>query len=156
MGLAFDAAVATDEFSLVGRRVEINGLPFAGITNVTGGGVTIEGKTYVRGSSGQILYCSEGIETPQDVTLEMTVGTWKTLRAQLLIAATLLGRTGDMAYRFAPMTIVHQWISGNPLAAPYTETMVVKVAGRVPEMPNTGETAKMTITCKQEQIPQET
>jgi hypothetical protein len=156
MGLAFDAAVATDEFSLVGRRVEINRIPFVGVTNVTGGGVTIEAKTYVRGADGRILYVSAGIETPQDVTLEMTPGTWKVLRTQLVSLATTLGFSGAMAYRFAPMTIVHQWISGNPLAQPYTETMVVKVAGRVPEMPNTGETGKVTITCKQEQIPQET
>lgn len=155
MALTFDAATSTDEYSLAGRRIEINGLPFAGINNVTGGGVTIEGKTYTRGAQGQILSTSSGIETPQDVTLEMTVGTWKVLRAQLQIAATLLGRSGDMSYRHAPMTIVHQWISGNPLAQPYTETMVVKIAGRVPEMPNSGEGAKMTIACKQEQIPQE-
>lgn len=155
MGLAFDAAVSTDEYSLVGRRVEINGLPFAGITNVTGGGVTIEGQTYVRGADGRILYCSAGIETPQDVTLEMTAGTWKLLRAQLTIAATLLGFTGDMSYRFAPMTIVHQWQSGNLIAPAFTETMTVKIASRVPEMPNTGEGAKMTVVGKQQRVPQE-
>lgn len=155
MGLAFDAAVSTDEYSIAGRRIELNGLPFNGITNVTGGGITIEGKTYTRGADGRILSTSSGIETPQDVTLEMTAGTWKLLREQLTAAALLLGITGATAYRHAPLTIVHQWISGNPLAAPYTETMVVKIAGRVPEMPIDGSGAKITITCKQEQVPQE-
>ena len=155
MGIAIDAAQARDNYSNVGRRVEINNIPFAGITNVTGGGVTIEGQTYTRGADGSILSLSQGIETPQDVTIELTVGTWKLLRGALTVAATLLGYTGDMAYRHAPMTIVHQWIPGNPLAKPYTETMVVKIAGRVPEMTNTGENAKFTITCKQERLPQE-
>jgi hypothetical protein len=155
MGIGFDSATATDEYSLQGRRVEINGIPFVGITNITGGGVTVEGQTYTRGADGGILSTSSGIETPQDVTLEMTAGTWKALRSQLSALATVLGFTGDMAYRHAPMTIVHQWISGNPLAQPFTETMLVKIAGRVPEMPNTGESAKITITCKQQKIPQE-
>jgi hypothetical protein len=156
MGIAFDAAVAVDNYSLVGRRLEVAGVPFDGIFNVTGGGVTIEGQTYQRGAAGQILSVSDGIETPQDITLEMTAGSWTVLRQLLEAQALAIGVSGDMAYRFAPFTIVHQWIAAAPSVDAYTETSIVKVASRVPEMPIGGENAKITIACKQQSIPQET
>lgn len=156
MGIAFDAAVAVDNYSFVGRRLEVAGVPFEGIFNVTGGGVTIEGQTYQRGASGKILSVSDGIETPQDITLEMTAGTWTALRSLLNTQASAIGVSGDMAYRFVPFTVVHQWIAAAPSVDTYTETSIVKVAGRVPEMPVGGENAKITITCKQQSIPQET
>ena len=156
MGIAFDGAVAPDNYSLSGRRLEVAGVPFVGIFNVTGGGVTIEGQTYQRGADGRILSVSDGIATPQDITLEMTAGTWTALRELLDAQALLIGQSGDMAYRFVEFTIVHQWIAAAPSVSAYTETSVVKIAGRVPEMPTGGENAKLTITCKQQSIPQET
>jgi hypothetical protein len=155
MGIAFDAAVAVDNYSLVGRRLEVAGVPFDGIFNVTGGGVTIEGQTYQRGARGQILSVSDGIETPQDPSLEMTAGTWKVLRDLLNSQALAIGVSGKMAYRFVPFTVVHQWIAAAPSVDSYTETMIVKVASRVPEMPPGGENAKITIALKQQDIPDE-
>jgi hypothetical protein len=152
---AFDSAVAVDNYSLVGQRIEVAGVPFEGFT-VTGGGVTIEGQTYQRGARGQILSVSDGIETPQDPSLEGTVGSWQALRQLLTTQAAAIGVTGDMAYRFVPFTIVRQWIAAAPSVDAYTETMIVKIAGRVPEMPNAGENAKITIALKQQAIPQET
>ena len=155
MSIPFDSAVSNSEYSIAGRAVEINGIPFVGIAEITGGGVTIEGQAYQRGANGKILSLSRGIETPQDITIKLTIGTWVLLRATLEAAAAILGYTGDMAYRFAPMTIVEQWTSGNPLSAPYTETMVCEIASRVKEMPISGENAVMTIVLKQKILPKE-
>lgn len=155
MALPFDAAVAESEYSVQGRRFEINEVPIIGINDFTGGGVTIEGQTYMRGADGKILCLSAGIETPQDITMKLTVGSWKQMRSMLEVAALALGYTGNMLYRHAPIKVVEQFISGNPLATPYTETMICKIAGRVPEMPNTGENAVMTITLKQAKMPEE-
>lgn len=155
MALPFDGAVAGADYSVAGRRIEINGLPFVGVTDQTGGGFTVEGMNYQRGADGRILSLSGGIKTPQDVTLKMTVGSWVLLRDTLNAAALLLGETGDAAYCAVIFSIVTQFIAGNPLQPSYSETMRVRVAGRVPEMPNTGENSVMTITLKQVDMPKE-
>jgi len=152
---SFDAAVAVDNYSIVGQRLEVAGVPFVGIQNITGGGITIEGQTYSRGADGRILSVSDGIETPQDPSLEMTVGTWTALRSVLQTQALSIGLQASQ-YRLVEFTIVRQWIAAAPSLDQYTETMTVKIAGRVPEMPVGGENAKMTIACKQTSIPQET
>lgn len=155
MAIAFDAAVANAEYSVAGRSVEVNGLPFVGISDITGGGVTIEGKTYQRGANGKILNTSRGIATPQDITMKLTVGTWVLLREVLQALALTLGYSGDDAYYNAPLTVVTQWVSGNPLALPYTETTVCEIASRVPEQPAGGEQFIMTLTLKQKVMPKE-
>jgi len=42
MSTGVDAAVAVDEYSVPGRTVEINGVPYEGLPEITGGGVTKE------------------------------------------------------------------------------------------------------------------
>jgi hypothetical protein len=151
MGLGFDAAVATDEYSVVGRRVEVDGVPFIGLGDLTGGGVTKEGQEYVRGSDGSILYQSRGIKTPQDFTTVTTLGSFKLLKAQLQVAAVARGLTGNDAWMDVPVTVVTQVISGNPLAPPHTETMKLTVMSWQTETAASG--SKCTIVWKQQNIP---
>lgn len=153
MGLPFDAAVATDEYSVAGRRVEINGVPYAGLPELTGGGMTKEGQNYVRAADGSILYLSRGVKTPQDFTTVTTLGAFKLLRAQLQIAAVARGLTGNDAWMDVPITIVNQVQSGNPLAQPHTETMLLSVMSWQSETPTSGEGSKCTIVWKQQDVP---
>lgn len=153
MGLPFDAAVAASEFSVAGRRVEINGVPYGGLPEITGGGVTKEGENYVRGADGSILYKSRGIKTPQDLTSVTTLGTFKLLKAQLELFAVARGLIGNDAWMDVPITIVNQIQSGNPLAAPHTETMVVSVMSWQSETAASGEGSKGTIVWKQHNTP---
>lgn len=154
MGLEFDANVAGNEYSIAGRRVEIAGVPYAGLPDITGGGVTKEGQTYVRKANGEILFVSRGIKTPQDLTSVTTLGTFNALKAQLEAAALTLGLTGAEAWMDVPVTIVKQIQSGNPLAQPHTETMVVTVMSWQTEDPAAGDGSKGTIVWKQETLPQ--
>ena len=154
--LASDGAAATDGYSIAENRLYLDGLPIVGIGNVTGGGIKTDGMNHTRGAQGQILDTSTGISTPEDLTIEMTVGTWKQFRAKLTAAALLLGVTGDDAYRHPKFSLVRQFGSSNPLAAAYTITYTLRVANKVEDMPNDGSNAKITIVCKQTALPQET
>jgi hypothetical protein len=151
--LTFDANVASDEFSVVGRRVEIEGVPYAGLPEITGGGVTKEGQTYVRDAAGGILYLSRGIKTPQDYTTVTTLGTFRALKAQLDIAAVARGLTAPESWMDVPVTIVTQIQSGNPLAEPHTETMLLSVMSWQSETAAGGDGSKCTIVWKQEVLP---
>lgn len=153
MALGFDAATASSEYSIQGRRAEINGKPYAGLPEITGGGITIEGQNYVRGSDGSILFVSRGIKTPQDVTTKMTLGAFKVLKADLQAAAVVLGYTQEEGWMDVPITIVDQITSGNPLALPYTETMIVSVMSAVPEKNSDGSGMLMGLTFKQHTLP---
>lgn len=151
--LEFDAATAASEYSIAGRRVEINGKPYAGLPEITGGGVVKEGQTYVRGADGRILFLSRGIKTPQDITSKVTLGTFKVLKADLVAAAIELGHTGDEAWMDVPIVVVDQITSGNPLAPPWTETMIVSVLSWVPEKTSDGAGHTGTIVWKQHTLP---
>jgi hypothetical protein len=153
MTLGFDASVAPDEYSVAGRRVEIDGVPYAGLPDITGGGVTKEGQTYVRDAAGNILYLSRGIKTPQDFTTVTTLGTFKALKAQLDVAAVARGLTAAESWMDVPITIVNQVQSGNPLAEPHTETMILSVMSWQSETPQGGDGSKCTIVWKQETLP---
>jgi hypothetical protein len=154
MSTGVDAAVAVDEYSVPGRTVEINGVPYEGLPEITGGGVTKEGQTYQRKANGEILSLSRGIKTPQDLTSTTTLGTFTLLRAQLEAAALVAGFTGSEAWMDIPIVIVHQTAPGNPLAPPHTETMVVSVMSWQSETPGGGEQSKCTIVWKQHALPQ--
>lgn len=151
--LTFDANVAGNEYSVVGRRIEIDGVPYVGLPDVTGGGVAKEGQNYVRGAGGQILFLSHGIKTPQDLTSVTTLGTFMALKAQLEIAAIARGLTAPASWMDVPVSFVKQTQSGSPLAPPHTETMVVSVMSWVEETPAGGDGSKCTIVWKQETLP---
>lgn len=153
MGLPFDAAVSNSEYSVAGRRVEIDGVPYSGLPELTGGGVTKEGQNYVRGADGSILYLSRGIKTPQDFTTVTTLGTFKMLKAQLEIAALARGLIGNEAWMDVPITITNQIQSGNPLAPPHTETMLLSVMSWQSETAASGEGSKCTVVWKQQNLP---
>jgi hypothetical protein len=150
----FDGNVSKDGYSVVGRRVEIAGLPFIGIGNLTGGGVTKEGQAYVRGSDGRILFLSQGIKTPQDLTTEITLGSARELRQVLEVQAASLGMTQPMAWMDVPVTFVNQIASANILAPSWAETMTLSVLSWVQETPGDGSGSKKTIVWKQENLPQ--
>ena len=153
MGTAFDAAVAVDEYSVAGRSVEIGGVPYEGLPDITGGGVTIEGQTYQRAANGSILSVSRGVKTPQDLTSVTTLGTFELLREQLQVAATVAGLTGDEVWMDVPITIVNQIASGsNPLKS-HTETMIVSVMSWQTETGADGPQSKCTIVWKQHALP---
>lgn len=151
--LSFDASVANSEYSVAGRRVEIDGVPYAGLPEITGGGSTTEGQNYVRDAAGNILYLSRGIETPQDITMVTTLGTALALKRQLQIAATARGLIGPAAWKQVPVTVIHQVQSGNPLAEPFTETMLLSVMSWQSETAASGEGSKFTIVWKQHNLP---
>lgn len=153
MALGYDAATAASEYSIAGRRAELNGKPYAGLPEITGGGITIEGQNYVRGADGSILFVSRGIKTPQDVTSKMTLGAFKVFKLDLQTEAVALGLTQDEAWMDVPITIVDQITSGNPLALPYTETMIVSVMSAVPEKNSDGSGMLMAVTFKQHTLP---
>ena len=152
---SYDAAVTTDSYSITGQRIELDGLRTLGIEEMTGFGFTIEGQTYTRGADGSILSCSDGIETPTDGTLKMTVGSYVALIAYLTAKALTMGITGRTAFRFVPFTVVRQWLAAPPSVDSYTQTMIVKFAGAAPEMPKEGANATITFNCKQQNIPDE-
>jgi hypothetical protein len=52
-----------------------------------------------------------------------------------------------------PITIVNQVQSGNPLAAPHTETMLLSVMSWQSETAASGEGSKCTIVWKQHAVP---
>jgi hypothetical protein len=153
MAFEFDAATAGDEHSIAGQRVELNGKPYAGFPEITGGGTSIEGQNYVRGSDGRILFLSRGIKTPQDLESKCTLGAFKILKADLVATATLLGITGDEAWMDVAITIVLQSVSGNPLAPPFEETMILSVMAAKPERTADGSGWMMGITWKQHVLP---
>lgn len=153
MGFEFDAATSNAEHSIAGQRVEINGKPYAGFPEITDGGISIEGQNYVRGSDGRILFVSRGIKTPQDLNSKCTLGTFDTLKADLQATADLLGITGQETWMDVPITVIVQNISGNPLAPPINETMIVSVMAAKPERTADGSGWMMSITWKQHVLP---
>jgi hypothetical protein len=153
MSFEFDAATAGDEHSIAGQRVEINGKPYAGFPEITGGGTSIEGQNYVRGSDGRILFLSRGIKTPQDLESKCTLGTFQTLKADLVATAILLAIAGDEAWMDTAITLVLQSVSGNPLAPPFEETMILSIMAAKPERTADGSGWMMGITWKQHVLP---
>jgi hypothetical protein len=153
MAFEFDAATSNAEHSIAGQRVEINGKPQSGFPEITGGGIAIEGQNYVRGTDGRILFVSRGIKTPQDLESKCTLGTFATLKADLQATATALGITGEEAWMDVPITVVLQNISGNPLAPPSNETMILSVMAAKPERTQDGSGWMMGITWKQHVLP---
>lgn len=148
-----DAATANAEHSIAGQRVEINRKPYAGFPELTGGGVSIENQNYIRGSNGRILGLSRGIKTPQDLESKCTLGTFQTLKADLVATAILLGITGEEAWMDVPITVVIQNVSGNPLAPSFEETMILSVMAAKPERTADGSGWMMGITWKQHVLP---
>lgn len=153
MSLEFDAATANAEYSVAGRRVEINDKPWAGMPEMTGGGITIEGQTYVRGTDGRILFYSRGIKTPQELTSKMTLGSFNLLQADLRALAVAQGQSGENAWMDVQITIVDQVVSGNPLAKPFTDTMTVSVGAFQKESPSDGSGWMMNVTWRQHKEP---
>jgi hypothetical protein len=155
MALEVDAATANAEYSVAGRSVEVNNKPYAGFPEITGGGVTIEGQTYIRGTDGRILFLSRGIKTPQDLTSKVTVQTFRDLKFDLTVAAIQNGFLDEHAWMDQKITIVDQYKSGSPLAAPFTSTMIVSVGSFTPETPSDGGGFMRTIVWKQHELPSE-
>ena len=154
MSFAFDASTAGDEHSIAGQQVEIGGVLWSGIPEITDGGVTTEGQNVVRGSRGQYLFVSRGIETANDLSSKMTLGSWALLHAKLDAEATILGLTGSEAYRGVIVTVVIQNISGNnPLAPPDEETMRLSVMETKRERTADGSGWMMSVKWKQHAIP---
>lgn len=153
MAFEVDAATSNAEHSFAGQRVEINGKPVSGFPEITGGGTTIEGQNYVRGTDGRILFLSRGIKTPQDLESKCTLGSFQTVKADLVATATLLGITGEEAWMDVPITIVVQNVSANPLAPPFEETMILSVMAAKPERTADGTGWMMGITWKQHVLP---
>jgi hypothetical protein len=153
VGFEFDAATSNAEHSIAGQRIEINGKPYAGFPEITGGGISIEGQSYVRGTDGRILFVSRGIKTPQDLESKCTLGTFKTLKSDLEATATALGVAGEEAWMDVPITVVLQNVSGNPLAPPDTETMILSVMAAKKERTADGSGWMMGITWKQHVLP---
>jgi hypothetical protein len=148
-----DSSTATSSYSIVGRRVEIAGIPFIGLGDITGGGVTKEGQAYTRGTDGRILFLSDGIKTPQDFTTVTTLGTFITLKDLLEIEAAIRGLVGDDRWMDVPVTFSNQIASNNPLAEAYSETMTLSVMSWQSENPAGGDGSKVTIVWKQHSLP---
>lgn len=156
MAIEFDAATAGDEHSIAGQRVEIGGAPWAGIPEITDGGITTEGQTVVRGSRGQYLFVSRGVDTANDLSSKMTIGAWNTLRKKLEAEAVSQGLTGPEAYRGVIVTVVIQNVSGNnPLAPPDEEIMLLSVMDTKRERTADGSAWMMAVKWKQHALPTE-
>lgn len=148
-----DNTTATDSYGVTGQSVEIDGIPFIGIGELTGGGVAKEGQTYFRGADGRILGLSDGIKTPQDFTTVTTLGTFITLKDLLEVNASVRGLIGDERWMDVSVTFVKQLASSNPLAEALTQTMTLSVMSWVEETPAGGDASKGTIVWKQHTLP---
>ena len=153
MAFEFDAATSNAEHSIAGQRIEINGKPYGGFPEVTGGGIAIEGQSYARGTDGRILFVSRGIKTPQDLESKIALGAFKSLKADLVTTAIALGLTGDEAWMDVPITVVLQNEAGNTLAEPIEETMILSVMKVVIDKTADGSQWSASITWKQHVLP---
>lgn len=153
MGFEFDAATSNAEHSIAGQRIEINGKPYSGFPEITGGGISIEGQNYVRKTDGSIAFVSRGIKTPQDLESKCTLGTFATLKADLQATATALGIPGEEPWMDVPVTVVLINVSGNPLAPPDEETMILSIMAAKKERTSDGSGWMMGITWKQHVLP---
>lgn len=153
MAIGFDAAVSGHEYSIRGQSIEFGGVPYDGMPEISGGGVTKEGEAYQRGARGQILSKSSGIKTPQDFTTVMAIGTFSVLKSQLDAYAFANGLTGDQPWMDVPITVTRQTASANPLAAPHTETMIVSVMSWQSKTEASGAPSDVTVVWKQHTLP---
>ncbi len=153
-GFEFDAATSDSEYSIAGRSVTINGKPYAGIPELTGGGIVKEGQTYTRKANGKIAFLSRGIKTPQDVTSKVTLGTYKQLKADLAAEALLQGLTDRDAYMDVKIVVTDTIASGDPFAPPWIETMVVSMLSWIADKNSDGSGMTNTIVWKQHDLPE--
>src|SRR5690242_18921606 len=89
MGAPFtlDGNTLQGSYEHVRRSIEFNGKPYAGWSEITGGGVQREGQNYVFGAGDEPRGVIDGRAVPQDITAKLEVYTWQSLKIDLIVEA---------------------------------------------------------------------
>lgn len=130
----------TTKYEMIDRALEVDGLPIANYTELTGGGIQREGREHVFNAQGRIVATTDGRAVPQNKTLKILPQTWhEIVLPALTLKATSLGITGVDAYQRVEFKIVDQWQSSVLGAPSYTERQSFKINKDVPDTPNDGK-----------------
>ncbi len=134
-----DGATST-KYEQSDRAIEMDGLPIANYTEMTGGGVQREGRSHAFNGKGEIIFATNGHAVPQNKTIKMYPQTWlEIVRPALELKATALGILGDDAYQKVVFTLVDQWQSEAIGAPSYTERQSFKINSDKPDTPSDGK-----------------
>lgn len=149
---------ATDQapYQHVGRTVELDGQPYGGWSEMTGGGVNREGMTYYYGAGSQPRGLSDGRVAPEEISLKLEGYTWQTLKNALIVKALSRGDSSDDGWMVVPWILVDQWSSNDFTRPSITKTWTVKIQKEAPETPASGEEFYCVLTLKPTGIPKET
>lgn len=137
--ITIDGSTST-KYEQTDRAIEIDGLPVANYSEMTGGGVQREGRAHAFNAKGEIIFVTNGRAVPQNKTIKLYPQTWlEIIRPALVAKATTQGITGRDAYQKVVFTIVDQWTSETIGSPSYTERQSFKINKDVPDTPAGGE-----------------
>jgi hypothetical protein len=150
-----DGGSLVGSYEHVRRVLELDGLPFNGWNEATGGGIAREGQNHVFGAGDTPRGVTDGKAVPQDLELKLEMYTWETFKSFLKLKALSLGDNSDTNHQKVEWQIVDQYRGANPLQPSKTVTTTVKIAAEKPETPNDGNQFYMVLTLKPTSVPQE-
>lgn len=140
----------------VRRSVEFQGFPYAGWSEITGGGIHREGQAHVFGAGDAPRGVTDGRAVPQDLTARFEVYLWQSLKGALIAQALLFGDNSETNYQKVEWQIVDQWRGANPLQPTLTRTYTVKVKNEDPDTKNDGSQTYYELVLVPVGLPQET
>jgi hypothetical protein len=138
------------------RMLEVAGLPVAGWTEATGGGVSREGRTRMFGAGGRIRGMTNGRPVPQQLTIKMAPDTWyQYVKPALQSAAASSGIVGTDAYMKVNFVLVDQWVSLDANARSLTIRTTLRITEDKPDTPNDGNPFTKELVCDPVGLPEE-
>ena len=150
-----DGASLVSSHEWVSRAFEVGGIPIAGVSDMTGGGSSREGRVPVYGAGDVQRGLTNGKVKLEDITIKLEVATWDLLRETLKARALLLGDISETAHQKIDFQVVDQWRGADVTQRSKTITYTVRVGAEKPATPNSGEQFGWELTCNQVKVAEE-
>lgn len=150
-----DGATLVASYEHVSRSLELDGIPFAGWSEMTGGGTSREGRVLVYGAGDEPRGLTNGKVKPGDLTLKLEVATHRALKAALRAKALAFGDASATAHQKIDFQLVDQFRGANFTQASLTLTYTVRIGAETPNTPNSGEQFYQELTLNQVSVAKE-